>query len=162
MPSNNTEDPPFVTPTDDPNRRDEELDTAVPENPNKPYDMRDIILRVVDDGHWLEIQPEWAQNMLIGFARLGGRSVGIVANQPAYLAGCLDIDASVKGRALRPFLRLLQYSDRNFRRRAGLSAGYGAGVRRDYPAWREAALCLLRSDGAEDYGDHAQGLRRRL
>ena len=59
--------------------------------------MRDIILRVIDDGHWLEIQPDWAQNMLIGFARLGGRSVGIVANQPAYLAGCLDIDASVKG-----------------------------------------------------------------
>jgi propionyl-CoA carboxylase beta chain len=97
MPSNNTEDPPFVASADDPNRRDEALDSIVPENPNKPYDMRDIIMRVVDDAHWLEIQPEWAQNMLIGFARLGGRSVGIVANQPAYLAGCLDIDASVKG-----------------------------------------------------------------
>jgi propionyl-CoA carboxylase beta chain len=97
MPSNNTEDPPFVAPTDDPDRRDEALDSVVPENPNKPYDMREIITRVVDDGHWLEIQPDYAQNMLIGFARLGGRSVGIVANQPAYLAGCLDIDASVKG-----------------------------------------------------------------
>jgi propionyl-CoA carboxylase beta chain len=97
MPSNNTEDPPFVASADDSNRRDEALDSIVPENPNKPYDMRDIIMRVVDDAHWLEIQPEWAQNMLIGFARLGGRSVGIVANQPAYLAGCLDIDASVKG-----------------------------------------------------------------
>jgi len=97
MPSNNAEDPPFVVPSDDPNRRDAELDTIVPENPNKPYDMRDIILRVVDDAHWLEIQQDWAQNMLIGFARLGGRSVGIVGNQPAYLAGCLDIDASVKG-----------------------------------------------------------------
>jgi propionyl-CoA carboxylase beta chain len=97
MPSNNAEDPPFVASDDDSNRRDEELDSVVPENPNKPYDMRDIILRVIDDGHWLEIQPDWAQNMLIGFARLGGRSVGIVANQPAYLAGCLDIDASVKG-----------------------------------------------------------------
>jgi propionyl-CoA carboxylase beta chain len=97
MPSNNAEDPPSLVPTDDPNRRDEKLDAAVPENPNKPYDMRDIILPVVDDGHWLEIQPDWAQNILIGFARLGGRSVGIVANQPAYLAGCLDIDASVKG-----------------------------------------------------------------
>ena len=61
----------------------------MPENPNKPYDMREIITRVVDDGHWLEIQPEWAQNMLIGFARLGGYSSGIVANQPAFLAGCL-------------------------------------------------------------------------
>jgi propionyl-CoA carboxylase beta subunit len=96
MPSNNVEDPPFRAATDDPNRRDEALDTIVPENPNKPYDMREIITRVVDDGHWLEIQPEWAQNMLIGFARLGGYSAGIVANQPAYLAGCLDIDASVK------------------------------------------------------------------
>jgi propionyl-CoA carboxylase beta chain len=97
MPSNNAEDPPFRPSTDDPNRRDETLDTVVPENPNKPYDMREIITRVVDDGHWLEIQPDWAQNMLIGFARLGGYAVGIVANQPAYLAGCLDIDASVKG-----------------------------------------------------------------
>src|ERR1700693_4221235 len=96
MPSNNVEDPPFRAATDDPHRRDEALDTIVPENPNKPYDMREIITRVVDDAHWLEIQPEWAQNMLIGFARIGGYSAGIVANQPAYLAGCLDIDASVK------------------------------------------------------------------
>ncbi len=96
MPSNNLEDPPFVANNDDPNRRDEALDSIVPENPNKPYEMRDIITRVVDDGHFFEIQKDWAQNILIGFARLGGYSVGVVANQPAYLAGCLDIDASVK------------------------------------------------------------------
>src|SRR6266446_26157 len=96
MPSNNLEDPPFVANNDDPNRRDEALDSIVPENPNKPYEMRDIITRVVDDGHFFEIQKDWAQNILIGFARLGGYSVGLVANQPAYLAGCLDIDASVK------------------------------------------------------------------
>jgi propionyl-CoA carboxylase beta chain len=96
MPSNNLEDPPFLANNDDPNRRDEALDSIVPENPNKPYEMRDIITRVVDDGHFFEIQKDWAQNILIGFARLGGYSVGIVANQPAYLAGCLDIDASVK------------------------------------------------------------------
>ena len=96
MPSNNVEDPPFHPATDDPHRRDEALDTIVPENANKPYDMREIITRVVDDGHWLEIQRDWAQNIMIGFARIGGYSVGIVANQPAYLAGCLDIDASVK------------------------------------------------------------------
>ncbi|HXR25355.1 MAG TPA: acyl-CoA carboxylase subunit beta [Candidatus Binataceae bacterium] len=96
MPSNNVDDPPFRPATDDPNRRDEALDTIVPENPNKPYDMRDIVTRVVDDARWLEIQGDWAQNMLIGFARIGGYSVGIVANQPAFLAGCLDIDASVK------------------------------------------------------------------
>src|SRR3984957_5550941 len=96
MPSNNVDDPPFRPATDDPNRRDEALDTIVPEHAKKPYDMREIITRVVDDAHWLEIQPEWAQNMLIGFSRIGGYSVGIVANQPAFLAGCLDIDASVK------------------------------------------------------------------
>ena len=97
MPSNNADDPPFRPTSDDPNRRDEALDTIVPENPNRPYDMREIITRVVDDGQWMEIQKDWAQNILIGFARLGGYSVGIIANQPAYLAGCLDIDASVKG-----------------------------------------------------------------
>ncbi|HVA67726.1 MAG TPA: acyl-CoA carboxylase subunit beta [Candidatus Binataceae bacterium] len=96
MPSNNAEDAPFKPLNDDPERRDEALDTMVPENPNKPYDMREVINRVVDEGHLLEIQKDFAQNMLIGFARLGGYSVGVVANQPAYLAGCLDIDASVK------------------------------------------------------------------
>ncbi len=96
MPSNNAEDPPFRASNDDPQRRDAELDTMVPENPNKPYDMKDLIARVVDDGHFSEIQKDWANNMLIGFARLGGYSVGVVANQPAFLAGCLDIDASVK------------------------------------------------------------------
>src|SRR5215469_2796643 len=96
MPPNNVEDPPFQESKDDSNRRDEHLDSIVPENPNKPYDMREIILRVVDDGHFFEIQKDYAQNILIGFARLGGYSVGIVANQPAVLAGCLDIDASVK------------------------------------------------------------------
>jgi len=96
MPSNNVDDPPFVTTTDDPNRRDAELDSIVPENPNKPYDMSEIVHRVVDEGHFLEIQKDFARNMLIGFARLGGYSVGVVANQPAFLAGCLDIDASVK------------------------------------------------------------------
>ncbi len=97
MPSNNAEDPPFRAPADDPHRRDEALDSIVPENPNKPYDMSEVITRVVDDGHWLEIQKDWAQNILIGFARIGGYAVGIVANQPAYLAGCLDLDASIKG-----------------------------------------------------------------
>ena len=96
MPSNNLDDPPFRANGDPHDRQDQILDSIVPENPNKPYDMRDIITRVVDEGHWLEIQPEFAQNILIGFARLGGFSVGIVANQPSYLAGCLDIDASVK------------------------------------------------------------------
>ena len=96
MPSNNLEDPPFKSDGGDLNRVDPELDEIVPENPNKPYDIREIILRVADGGYFLELQKEYAQNIVIGFARLGGFSVGIVANQPAVLAGCLDIDASIK------------------------------------------------------------------
>src|SRR5215469_11141568 len=96
MPSNNVEDAPFLASTDDPDRRDAELESIVPENPNKPYDMTEIIRRIVDEGHFLEVQKDFARNMLVGFARLGGYSIGVVANQPAFLAGCLDIDASVK------------------------------------------------------------------
>jgi len=97
LPLNNAENAPFI-PTDDPHdRRDIELDSVVPEDPSKPYDMNLVISRVVDAGSWLEVQSDFARNILIGFARLGGRVVGVVANQPAVLAGCLDIDASVKG-----------------------------------------------------------------
>jgi propionyl-CoA carboxylase beta chain len=96
LPQNNMEDPPFV-PTDDPaDRCDEELDGLVPDNPNKPYDMKDIIRRVADDGDFFEVQEHWAQNIIVGFARLGGFSVGIVAQQPMILAGVLDIDSSTK------------------------------------------------------------------
>jgi propionyl-CoA carboxylase beta chain len=97
MPSNNLEDPPFVE-TDDPaDRIIEELDEFIPDSPDKPYDMKEVITRVVDDGEFLEIHPHWAGNIVVGFARLGGHSIGVVANQPAVLAGCLDIDASIKG-----------------------------------------------------------------
>ncbi|MGH7966339.1 MAG: acyl-CoA carboxylase subunit beta [Candidatus Binatia bacterium] len=97
LPSNNMEDPPFRPTSDDPNRRDEKLNTLVPDNPNKPYDIKDIIKTIADENYFLEVHENYARNMVVGFARLGGRTVGIVANQPAYLAGCLDIDASVKG-----------------------------------------------------------------
>jgi propionyl-CoA carboxylase beta chain len=90
------EDPPFVPTDDPPDRSDEELDTLVPENPNKPYDMKEVIRRVVDDGDFFEVQAHWAQNIIVGFARLGGFSVGIVAQQPMILAGVLDIDSSTK------------------------------------------------------------------
>ncbi len=97
LPQNNLEDPP-VRPTDDPpDRRDESLQTVVPEQPNKPYDMKEIIRTVLDDRYFFEVQPDFAPNLVIGFGRLAGRPVGIVANQPAHLAGCLDINASVKG-----------------------------------------------------------------
>ncbi|MCL4247116.1 MAG: acyl-CoA carboxylase subunit beta [Anaerolineae bacterium] len=102
LPQNNMEDPPFEASQDDPLRADPELDTVVPDSPNKPYDMKDVINRVIDDGVFYEVQPEYAANIVVGFARMGGHSVGIIANQPMVLAGVLDIKASEKaGRFIR-------------------------------------------------------------
>jgi propionyl-CoA carboxylase beta chain len=97
MPGNNLDDPPRTASADPIDRADAALDTVVPRSPNQPYDMLDVIQAVVDDRYLLEVQPHYARNIVVGFARLGGRPAGIVANQPAYLAGTLDIDASVKG-----------------------------------------------------------------
>ena len=102
LPQNNMEDPPFVESSDDPLRSEPALDSIVPDNPNKPYDMRAVIRMVVDESDFLEIQATYALNIVVGFARLGGHSVGIVANQPAHLAGVLDINAADKaGRFVR-------------------------------------------------------------
>jgi acetyl-CoA carboxylase carboxyltransferase component len=97
LPSNNLDDVPSYAAADDPEREDGELDEIVPEESTRPYDMHDVIARIVDDGEFLEVQPLWAGNIVIGFARLDGRSIGVVANQPSVLAGTLDIDASSKG-----------------------------------------------------------------
>ena len=97
IPQNNMEDPPTVECKDDPNRMDEDLDTIVPESPTQPYSMKEVILKVVDDHKFFEVQPHFANNIIVGFARLGGKSVGIVANEPAVLAGSLDINSSKKG-----------------------------------------------------------------
>ena len=96
LPSNNMEDPPLKPTNDPPDRIIEELDTVVPSDPNKPYDIKDIIHKIVDDGIFFEIQPFYAQNMVIGFGRLAGHPVGFVANNPAHLAGVLDINSSIK------------------------------------------------------------------
>ncbi|HSJ89851.1 MAG TPA: acyl-CoA carboxylase subunit beta, partial [Anaerolineales bacterium] len=97
LPQNNMEDPPFVQAGDDPLRMDDALNTIIPEEPGKPYDIKDAIRKIVDNGQFFEIHEGYAQNIVVGFGRLGGHSVGIVANQPAVLAGVLDIDASEKG-----------------------------------------------------------------
>jgi propionyl-CoA carboxylase beta chain len=97
LPSNNLEDPPVVATEDPPDRREESLKSVVPPNPNKPYDIKEVIRAVVDDKHLFEVGEHYARNIVTGFARLAGRTVGIVANQPAFLAGVLDIDASRKG-----------------------------------------------------------------
>jgi len=96
LPSNNLDDPPRTPPADEPDREDAALDHLVPASPNQPYDMLDVLHAVVDERHFLEVHQHYAKNILVGFARLDGRPVGIVANQPAVLAGVLDIDASVK------------------------------------------------------------------
>src|SRR5512135_2879752 len=96
LPSNNQNDPPYVKPIDDPLRRCPELEELVPVEPNRPYDVRNVITSIVDDGHFLEVRELWAQNMVVGFARLNGWVVGLVANQPKVLAGCIDIAASIK------------------------------------------------------------------
>jgi len=97
IPSNNLESPPTRPTADPPDRCDEELLTIVPDNPNKPYDMLDVIRRVADDGELMEVHKDFATNLIVGFARLAGHPVGVIANQPAVLAGVLDIKASVKG-----------------------------------------------------------------
>jgi len=96
LPSNNMEDPPVVETGDDPNRIDEDLKAIIPDDPDKPYDIKEIILSVVDNSDFFEVQPLWAPNIVIGFARLNGRTVGIIANQPKFFAGALDINSSVK------------------------------------------------------------------
>lgn len=97
IPANNAEDPPFVANDDPLDREDEDLNYIVPANPNQPYDMRDIITRIADKGDFLEVHKDFAQNIIVGFIRLGGRSIGVIANQPIALAGVLDIDSSRKG-----------------------------------------------------------------
>lgn len=97
LPSNNLDDPPLGRSDDSPDREDPALDDVVPPDPNKPYDIKRLIAGVVDDGKFLEVQADYARNIVVGFARIANQSVGIVANQPAFLAGVLDIDASLKG-----------------------------------------------------------------
>jgi len=97
IPQNNCEDPPIVECTDPLDREDDELNQIIPDNPNQPYDIKDVINHVVDSGSFFEVHEKFAQNIVVGFAHLGGRSVGVIANQPAVLAGVLDIDSSKKG-----------------------------------------------------------------
>lgn len=102
LPSNNLEQPPIFEFDDEINRIDDRLNDMVPENPNKPYDMKEVIKTLADEGHFFEVQQLYAQNMITGFIRLNGRSIGVIANQPKILAGCLDINASDKaGRFIR-------------------------------------------------------------
>jgi acetyl-CoA carboxylase carboxyltransferase component len=125
LPSNNLSELPVTTPTDDRFRMDERLDTIVPDNANKPYDVRDIIASVTDKGSWEEIQSKWATNVVIGIARLDGYPVGIVANQPAVLAGALDIEGSIKAAKWIRFLDAFNFPIISFVDTPGFLPGLG-------------------------------------
>ena len=159
LPNNNMEEPPFVPTTDSANRIDENLNNLVPTNPNQPYDMRELIVSVADDNNFFEVQEEYARNILIGYIRLNGKTVGVVANQPAALAGTLDINASVKAARFVRFcdafnIPLLTFVD---------VPGFLPGVNQEYyPPRGQDAVRLLRGDRPESDGYHAQGLWRRL
>ena len=128
LPLSNRDKVPHWPTSDDPHRQDMSLDTLVPENANKPYDMKELILKVADEGDFFEIGEAFAKNIVTGFGRIEGSTVGFVANQPMVLAGVLDNDASRKARAVRALLRLLQYSHRDVRGCARLFC----------PAWRRS------------------------
>ncbi len=114
LPSNNLEDAPAFAPVDDPDRRDEGLTHVIPDSAREPYDMHEVIRRIVDDGDFFEVFPFWAMNVVTGFARLDGRAVGVVANQPKVPAGTLDIDASEKAaRFVRTATRSTSRSSRS-------------------------------------------------
>ena len=160
IPSNNLEDPPRKPCTDPIDRLDEKLDTLIPDQSNMPYDMKDVIHTVVDDGYFFEIHEHYAKNIVVGFARLNGKPVGIVANQPAMLAGTLDINASVKGARFVRFCDCFNIPLVTFEDVPGFLPGTQSGIRRNHPAWREVAVCVCGSDRAESDRHHAQSLRR--
>ena len=162
LPQNNVDDPP-TRPTDDPvGRMDAALDSLVPDSPNQPYDMHEVIRGVIDDGRFLELQPAWAANIIVGWAWLGGQSVGIVAQQPSVLAGALDIDASDKAARFVRTCDAFNVPLVTFIDVPGIPARCRAGTRRHHPPRRQAALRVRRSDRAQAVGHHQEGVRRRL
>ena len=143
LPQNNLEIAPRVQPSDDPMRMDEELDTIVPDNANKPYDMRDVVHLVVDDGEFLEVHEHFAQNIIVGYARLNGYAVGVVGNQPKALAGVLDIEASEKAARFVRTLRRVQHPDPHVR--ATFRASFPARRRSGTGSSATAPSCCTRS-----------------
>ncbi len=162
LPPNNREKPPVRPTTDTAGRLDYSLDTLVPGNPNKAYDMKELILKVVDDTDFFELQPDYAKNILIGFGRMEGSTVGFVANQPLVLAGCLDIKSAIKAARFVRFCDAFNIPIITFVDVPGFMPGTAQEYGGHHQARREAALRLCRGDGAQGDADHAQGIRRSL
>ncbi len=162
LPQNNLELPPRMETGDDPDRMDEALDKIVPDNPNKPYDMREVVHLIVDNGEFFEVQEHFARNIVVGFARLNGRPIGVVGNQPAQLAGVLDIGASEKAARFVRFCDAFNIPLLTFMDVPGFLPRNVTGVGRHHPPRRKAALRVHRGDRAQADRHHAQGVRRRL
>ncbi len=162
LPSNNLDGAPRRETSDPIDREDDALDRLVPASPNQPYDMHDLVHAIADEGAFLEVHRDFARNIIVGFARLGGRSVGIVANQPAHLAGTLDIDASVKAARFVRFCDAFNIPLVTFEDVPGFLPGTRQEYRRHHPSWRQAALRVCGGDGSEGHRDHPQGVRRRV
>ena len=162
LPANNTAGVPEWPSLDDIERTDNSLDTLIPDNPNKPYDIKELILKVVDEGDFFEIVGDVRQEHRHRL-RPHRRAHRGLRRQPADGAGGrARLRCVTQGRALRALLRRLQHPDRDLRRRAGLPAGHRAGIWRADQARREAVVRLFAGDGAAGHRHHAQGLRRRL
>jgi len=159
LPSNNAEDAPLMPSGDDPARREEELLTIVPVEPNRPYDVREVIDRLVDDGDFMEVHERWSPNIVVGFARMDGRSVGFVANQPMHLAGGVGHQRGEEGGAVCAILRCVQHPAGDAHRRSGVPARDEPGVWRHHRSRRQAVVRLQRGDGAEGGGTDAEGGR---
>ena len=159
LPLSNREKAP-VRPSGDPAARmDMSLDTLVPDNANKPYDMKELIVKTVDDGDFFELQPEYAKNILIGFARMDGQTVGIVANQPLVLAGCLDIKSSIKAARFVRFCDAFNIPVITFVDVPGFMP-VPANNTGHHQTRGQIALCLCRMHGAKNNGYYPQSLWR--
>ena len=162
LPLSNQAPPPEIETSDPWDRLEPSLDTLIPDLATKPYDIKELILKVVDEGAFFEIQEAHAKNIVTGFGRIEGRTVG-AGRQPAHGArGRARLGRLAQGGALRALLRLFWHSHRHLRRRARFPSRHRPGVWRADQARRQAALRLCRGDGSEGDGDHAQGVRRRL
>ena len=162
LPLNNRQKPPVLATSDPAERVESSLDTLVPDSPNKPYEIKELILKVVDDGEFFELQPDYAKNIVIGLARMQGSTVGIVANQPMILAGCLDINSSTKAARFVRFCDAFNIPIITFVDVPGFMPGtaqeYGGIIRHGAKLLYAFAEC----HGPQGHGDHPQGLRRRL
>ena len=162
LPSNNTEHPPQVDTGDSPDRLAPELDSIIPDSPAASYDVQDIIRSIVDNGDFLEPHAYYAQNIVVGFGRLNGSTIGIIANQPNWLAGCLDVDSSDKATRFIRFCDCFNIPMLTIADVPGYLPGSEQEWQRHHSSWREAALVLLRGNGSEDDPDYPQELRRSI